>query len=116
MKTHPPRATPQAIFLNADAFMGEQLALTGVILIYGAGLIAAGILRKHALTRYVGLGLLLAGALKVSLLDLVALGELYRVGSFVVLGGTFLLGSYAYNRWVTGQEEERGTGTQSAEG
>jgi uncharacterized membrane protein len=101
------RATPQAIFLNADASMGEHLALTGVILAYGAGLVTVGILRKHPLTRYVGLGMLVAGAVKVSLLDLIALGELYRVGSFVVLGGTFLLGAYAYNRWVTAADEDQ---------
>jgi uncharacterized membrane protein len=109
------RATPQAIFFDADTRMAEHLALTGVILVYGAALVTAGIVKNHALTRYVGLGMLVAGAAKVSLLDLIALGELYRVGSFVVLGGTFLLGSYAYNRWVTGQEEERDEEIQSAE-
>lgn len=102
------RATPQAIFLNADAFMAEQLALTGVILVYGAGLVTAGIIKGHAITRRIGLGMLVAGAAKVSILDLVALGDLYRVGSFMVLGGTFLLGSYAYNRWVTGPDAAEG--------
>ncbi|MHC4931026.1 MAG: DUF2339 domain-containing protein [Planctomycetota bacterium] len=81
--------------------MGPHLALTGVILTYGAALVTAGILGNWKLSRQIGLGMLLAGGLKVSVLDLTALGDLYRVGSFVVLGATYLAGSYAYNRWVT---------------
>jgi uncharacterized membrane protein len=85
--------------------MGPHLALTGVILTYGAALVTAGILGNRKLSRQIGLGMLLAGGLKVSILDLSALGDLYRVGSFVVLGATYLAGSYAYNRWVTPEGE-----------
>jgi len=94
------RADAWAIFRHPGANMGPHLALTGLILLYGAGLITVGVLRNAALTRRVGLGLLIGGGLKVSAVDLTALGDLYRVGSFLVLGATFLAGSYAYHRWL----------------
>jgi uncharacterized membrane protein len=94
-----------AILRHPGESMGPHLALTGVILSYGAALVTAGILGNWKLSRQIGLGMLLAGGLKVSVLDLTALGDLYRVGSFVVLGATYLAGSYAYNRWVTPEGE-----------
>ena len=92
------RSHPWRMFGDPGQFMAEQLWLTGLLLSYGTVLVAVGIARDGALMRKVGLGFLAAGALKVSMIDLSSLDALYRVGSFLVLGATFLLGSYAYNR------------------
>jgi len=100
------RADPWVIFAPPSSFMGEQLALTGVLLVYAATLVLFGILKNRPSLRVAGLVMLSAGALKVSLIDLSALDDLYRVGSFLVVGATFLLGSYAYNRWVKTDAEQ----------
>lgn len=122
------RSDPWQIFWRPGTAMGPHLALTAVILVYGAALVATGFLRDRALARRIGLGFLIACALKVSLVDLTGLGELYRVGSFLLLGATYLGGSYAYNRLFSakargaggdpasgpgGAEETRGTGSDA---
>jgi hypothetical protein len=90
--------------------MGPHLALTGVVLAYGAGLVALGIARASVLTRRIGLGALIGGGLKVVAIDLTALDTLYRVGSLVALGVTFLAGNYAYARFVAPAEGSQEAG------
>jgi hypothetical protein len=103
-------ASPWRIFIAPASSMGPHLALTGVVLAYGAGLVALGIARASVLTRRIGLGALIGGGLKVVAIDLTALDTLYRVGSLVALGVTFLAGNYAYARFVAPAEGSQEAG------
>ncbi len=70
-------------------------------MLYGAGLMAAGFLRRSAFLRWQALLLLSLAIGKVFLLDASGLSSIYRVLSFLGLGVLLLAVSFAYQRdWL----------------
>ncbi|PWE18384.1 hypothetical protein DDZ18_01905 [Marinicauda salina] len=76
----------------------EGYAYSAVLLVYAAGLLAAGVIRRQANLRYVGLGLLAAVTVKVFLLDMAALEGVWRALSFLGLGAALVALSLFYQR------------------
>jgi uncharacterized membrane protein len=74
------------------------MALSIVWALYGAALLAYGILRSRRNLRLVALVLLVLVSLKVFLIDLQELDRIYRIISFFALGAILLAVSYFYQR------------------
>ena len=79
--------------------------------LFALALLLTGILKGRAILR--GLGLLLLGGtiLKVFLIDLAGLDQLYRIVAFLLLGIVVLVGSFLYfkfsHTYATGHESLR---------
>ncbi|MDX2030257.1 MAG: DUF2339 domain-containing protein [Blastocatellia bacterium] len=76
----------------------EQLAMTGIWMGYGIGMFILGFVRRFPLSRQAGLVLIGATIVKVFLVDLSDLDQIYRVISFVALGAILLAISFLYQR------------------
>jgi len=77
----------------------RQLSLSIAWATCAAALIFVGIRRRHAPVRYFGIATFLATILKVLLIDLSELEQLYRVLSVAGLGLLLLVASYLYQRF-----------------
>ncbi len=77
----------------------QQLALSGVWLLYSGVLLAAGIWKASKGLRFFSIGLFGLTILKIFVYDLSFLETLYRIFSFVGLGLILLAVSYAYQRY-----------------
>ena len=73
-----------------------QLGVSVVWTLYAAAWLAAGVARRHALSRWFALGLFGVALLKVFLLDLQFLSLPYRMVSFGVLGGILVAVAWLY--------------------
>jgi uncharacterized membrane protein len=76
-----------------------QVALSIAWVLIGAGAFATGSVRRIALARVFGLGLLSVATMKVFLFDLSSLDVAYRVLSFIGLGGVLLASSFVAARF-----------------
>jgi uncharacterized membrane protein len=81
-----------------DVELAKQLSLSVVWMLYGAGLLLVGRMRRSRLLRLMALALLGLTTLKVFFLDLSALDRAYRIVSFIVLGAILLAVSYLYQK------------------
>jgi len=81
-----------------DLELAEQLSLSVVWALYGAGLLLAGRVRHSRLLRLMALALLGLTTLKVFFFDLSGLESAYRIVSFIVLGAILLAVSYLYQK------------------
>jgi uncharacterized membrane protein len=87
--------------VDADAALKQGLAISAYLMVYGAGLLAAGFWRRSAFLRWQGLGLLLFTIVKTFVYDMRNLSQGYRVVSFLALGALLMAVSYAYQRdWL----------------
>jgi len=77
----------------------RQLSLSIAWAAYAAALIFAGIRRRYAPVRYFGIATFLVTILKVLVIDLSELEQLYRVLSVAGLGLLLLVASYLYQRF-----------------
>ena len=77
----------------------RQLSLSIAWATYAAALIYAGIRRRYPPVRYFGIATFLATILKVLVVDLSQLAQLYRVLSVAGLGLLLLVASYLYQRF-----------------
>jgi len=93
-----PGYTPENIEAQDELRLAQQLALSILWGLYGAGLLAFGILRSIRPLRIVALALLVVTTLKVFLIDLQELDRIYRIISFFALGAILLVISYFYQR------------------
>src|SRR5690606_13900932 len=84
----------------------ELYAYSIVWLVYGAGLLVAGILTRQALLRYASLAVLVLVVAKVFLLDMSDLTGLLRVASFLGLGIALLALGFLYRRYVFRDDSE----------
>ncbi|VAX42203.1 hypothetical protein MNBD_PLANCTO03-2195 [hydrothermal vent metagenome] len=66
--------------------------------LWGVSLVVVGFWRQLGVVRYVGLGLLSIAAVKTVVLDLAGVPPMWRVGSFVGLGGLMLAVAVLYGR------------------
>ncbi len=81
-----------------NANLARQLWLSVIWAVYGGGMLVAGLWRRNRLLRLMALLLLGLTILKVFLIDLSALDNIYRVISFVVLGVILLVVSFLYQK------------------
>ncbi len=79
---------------------GEWYSYSSAWLAYAGGLLALGILRDHAVSRYASLGLVLFTVAKVFLFDMSNLTGLYRAASFMGLGLVLVAIGALYRRYV----------------
>jgi len=85
--------------------------------LFALGLLLAGISKGSAALRRIGLVLMAGTILKVFLVDLADLEQLYRIVAFLALGVIVLVGSFLYlkyrHRFVTEDEVEPQTSAES---
>jgi uncharacterized membrane protein len=79
-----------------QAHLYEQMLLSLAWGVYGAVLIAIGMIRRFAPLRYIGIVIIAVTAFKVFFYDLWELGGIYRVVGFIGFGILLLLVSYLY--------------------
>lgn len=93
-----PGYTPENIEAQDELKLVQQMALSILWGLYGAGILAFGILKSRRSLRIVALVLLVLTTLKVFLIDLQELDRIYRIISFFALGAILLVISYFYQR------------------
>ncbi len=81
---------------SPQAYLYEQMLLSLAWGLYGAALITAGMVRKYAPLRIIGMVILAVTSLKVFFYDLWELGGIYRVIGFLSFGVLLVLVSYLY--------------------
>jgi len=80
----------------------HQLAYSLGALAYAIALLWVGIRWEERKVRWTALVLFVLTAVKIFLMDLWSLGQLYRVASFIGLAVVLILVSYLYQRFVSG--------------
>jgi uncharacterized membrane protein len=88
----------QSHVANAESSLQIALSISAFLMLYGAGLLAAGFWKKSAFLRWQGLGLLVIAIVKTFLYDVRSLSQGYRVASFLGLGALLMTVSFAYVR------------------
>jgi uncharacterized membrane protein len=83
---------------SPQAYLYEQMLLSLAWGVYGALAIAAGMLRRYAPLRYIGITVISLTSLKVFFYDLWELGGIYRVIGFIAFGVLLVLVSYLYQK------------------
>ena len=90
-----------------DAALQQALAISGYLMLYGAGLLAVGFWRHSGFLRWQALLLLVFTIFKTFLYDMRNLSEGYRVISLLGLGVLLMAVSFAYQRdWLNLREAE----------
>ncbi len=90
--------------LSGDTMSDAELYSYSVAwLIYAGALLAGGLLLGERLMRYAALGMLALVSVKVFLIDMSGLTGLYRVASFLGLGGSLVGIGYLYQRFAPRQ-------------
>jgi uncharacterized membrane protein len=93
---------------SPDGNWGKSFGYSLGWLFFAIGLLVAGIRLQSKRTRWAAIILLCVTAGKIFFSDLWALGQLYRVGSFIGLAVVLILVSYLYQRFIaeeTGEKE-----------
>jgi uncharacterized membrane protein len=85
---------------RAPAGAPERYAYSAAWVLYGIGLLLAGIARRGPILRFGSLAVMLLAVAKVFLYDTARLSDLYRVLSFLGLGASLLLLGFLYQRYV----------------
>lgn len=83
---------------HSNLQFAQQMTLSLLWLVYGAGLLGYGIWRRNRIFRWAALGLLAVTIAKVFFVDLASLDRIYRIISFFALGAMLLVISYLYQR------------------
>jgi uncharacterized membrane protein len=92
-------SAPQSdLVLDLSVRQQGQVLLSAIWAIVGVASLIAGLRKNVVALRTSALVLLLAAVAKVFLYDLSILTSIYRVISFLVLGGLLLAGAFAYQR------------------
>ncbi|HJQ71292.1 MAG TPA: DUF2339 domain-containing protein [Blastocatellia bacterium] len=110
---HFERATAAGEAAADDSRLARQLSLSVIWTVYGGALLVLGIARRELMLRVMALVLLAVTIAKVFLVDMASLRTIYRIISFVVLGGVLLAVSFLYQRYrqrleeILGDEEEQ---------
>lgn len=87
--------------LHTRGGLSHQLGYSLGWLLYATGLLLVGIRRRLVPARQAALILIFVTALKVFFKDLWALGQLYRVASFIGLAAIMMFVSYLYQRFLS---------------
>ena len=84
-----------------------QMTLSVLWSIYAAVLAAVGFIRRRAAVRWASLSLFALTVVKVMLIDIAVLEQLYRIIAFLVLGTILLLVTWGYHRAFYSKESSR---------
>jgi len=84
--------------VGIDRSLAQELALSVLWIVYAFVMLVVGVLRKEAVVRWQGLGLLCVAIVKVFFFDLSFLTRFYRIISFFVLGLALLAVSFFYQK------------------
>ncbi len=99
-----------------DLNLAARLSLSVIWALYGGGMLVVGLIRSSKLLRLMGLILLAVTTVKVFLIDLSSLDKVYRIISFIVLGGILLGVSFLYQRFQRNlQRSEKLTAESAAD-
>jgi uncharacterized membrane protein len=82
----------------------QSTAVSVLLAAYALALVAAGVARRFAVDRLMGMGLIGFVVLKLYLYDVWSLGLFYRMAAFAALGVLLLAMSYLYSRFRTAIE------------
>ena len=96
--------------ITPDAALQQALAISGYLMLYGAGLLAVGFWRRSEFLRWQALLLLVFTILKTFLYDMRNLSEGYRVVSLLGLGALLMAVSFAYQKDWLGLRETKKSG------
>jgi uncharacterized membrane protein len=91
---------------SPQAYLYEQMLLSLAWGLYGAAIIAVGMLRRYAPLRIIGMVVLGVTSIKVLFYDLWELGGIYRVIGFLSFGVLLVLVAYLYQNRRTGGGRE----------
>jgi uncharacterized membrane protein len=81
--------------------LARRFSYSAIWLVYGAGLMAVGFLKRSAFVRWQALALIAFTIGKVFLYDVSQLGGSFRIVSFIALGAVLLGISFIYQRdWL----------------
>jgi uncharacterized membrane protein len=94
----------------ADMASVSSTGISIAITLYALGLIAAGVALRKPFNRALGLALIVLVVVKLYLIDVWALGRVFRVAAFLALGALLLLVSYLYSRFRPALEKILGSG------
>ncbi|CAB1066087.1 hypothetical protein D1BOALGB6SA_10886 [Olavius sp. associated proteobacterium Delta 1] len=86
--------------------LAHQLGYSLSWLVYASGLLVVGINLAQVRVRWAALFLLVITSLKIFLMDLWKLGQLYRVASLVGLAFVLILVSFLYQRFLTHEDDD----------
>ncbi len=91
--------------------IARDFSYSAIVMAYGALLMWTGFARRTALLRWQALVLMGAASVKVFTYDVSYLDKIYRILSFIVLGGILLAISFAYQKdWLGLQRKQGETG------
>lgn len=96
--------------------IARDFSFSAIWLIYGAGLMLAGFIKRSAFLRWQALILMAVTIGKVFLYDSRELQQVYRILSFIALGVVLMAMSYAYHRdWLKlSPRRSRGAGQETS--
>jgi uncharacterized membrane protein len=83
-----------------------QMALSVLWSVYAGGLAAIGFVRRSAAVRWAALGLFGLTVIKVMLIDIAQLQQLYRIIAFLVLGLLLLIVAWGYHKAFRNQSRK----------
>lgn len=92
---------------------GEWYAYSIAWLAYGGGLLALGIWRRYHVLRYASLAVLLLTIAKVFLIDMSAIGGIFRALSFLGLGAALIAVGFFYQRYVFPPKDDKDDGEEA---
>lgn len=92
--------------LTGGTGSAESWAYTALMLLYAAGLMAAGVLRASRPLRLASLTILVMAAAKAFFVDLANIDGLWRAASFLGVGGCLVGIGLAYQRFVFRRQNE----------
>lgn len=79
-------------------FSAHNAAITVAWIIYAAGLIFSGILRKQSVLKQAGIWIALAAVVKIVFFDMASMAPLYKTIAFLSIGIILLITSYYYTK------------------
>lgn len=97
----------EQLALGVNISNAIQMTLSVIWTVYAIGLVVAGFIWKNRPLRFMAIVIFAITILKVFLFDLANLDTIYRIISFIVLGGLLVVVSYLYQRYkdrIFGQE------------
>jgi uncharacterized membrane protein len=95
---------------NVDDELKKSLAISGFLMLYGAGLLAVGFWKRSSFIRWQALALMAFTIGKTFIYDLRNLSEGYRVASFLALGALLMAVSFAYQKdWLGLRDAHHGS-------
>lgn len=102
-------STGSTLTFRFNGSVGQDMTYSIAWGLFASAVLWAGFRMRHAVTRYVGLALVVITLLKLFLHDLFRLGGLYRIGSLIGLAVVLIALSFAYQKFFAAPKEDEKT-------